>query len=147
MGLAEEIFAEMCVIPPDRDKIVMSLWPALTQKDGVVFLVIGEQGEIQGGILLRFGDLWYSHMKVLDEKLLFISQKYRNMPSGLRRAKSLCDAAKGRADELGVPLYIGVFCTRRTESKMRFYKSQFGESVGGYFLYGPRSGEYRITEG
>ena len=146
LALAEEVYDEMCFVEPDREKIVTLMWPALLQEDGICFVVRGRDKEIQGGILLRTAEPWFSSRKVLDEKLLFISKKYRNMRSGLRRAKLLCDAAKRKADELGIPLCIGVFCTHRTESKMRFYESQFGPSVGGAFLYGATSGDYKMME-
>ena len=146
MALAEEVYGEMCIVSPDREKIVMALWPALLQENGVCFVVVGPDNEIQGGLLLRTGDVWYSNERVLLDNLMFVSKKYRKTATGIRRAKLLCDAAKRKADELGMPLIIGVFNTERTDSKMRFYASQFGSSVGGSFLYGAKLGHYKVTE-
>lgn len=146
MALAEEVYGEMCIVAPDKEKILNTIWPALLQEDGVCFVVVGSDSKIQGGVLIRTGELWFSTEKLLIENLLFISKKYRNTSSGLLRAKLLCNAAKRRSDELGMPLCIGVFSTDRTESKMRFYESQFGSSVGGSFLYGAKSGQYKVAE-
>jgi len=146
MSLAEEVYGEMCILPPDREKIVTHLWGALTQEVGVCFVAVGPDDEIQGGLLLRIGDVWYSNQKVLLDDLMFVSKKYRQTASGIRRAKLLCDAAKKKSEKLGMPLIVGVFNTERTAGKMRFYESQFGASVGGSFLYGAKLGHYEMTE-
>ena len=119
-------------------KLLGEIWDALHLKNGLVGVIRGDDGILQGGILLRMGKMWYSDDTVLEEKAIFIHPDYRSARGG--RARMLCEFAKHTADTLGIPLLIGVLSNHRTEGKVRLYERQFGTPSGAFFLYGARTG-------
>lgn len=138
MSLASRATNENAFIQPDTTKLLEEMWGALNREDGIVG-IIGHQGEVfEGAILLRIGELWYSKEQVLEERAVFVEPEFRNAKGG--RARKLCEFAKEAANELGIPLTIGVLSNSRTEAKIRLYQRMFGEPAGVYFLYGAKTG-------
>ena len=125
-------------VNPNPLKLLHEVWPALNL-DGGIIGVIGEKGKIEGGILLRVITMWYSDEQALEEKAIFIHPDYRSAKGG--RASRLCEFAKRTADQLGMPLLIGVLSNNRTEAKIRMYERQFGKPAGAFFLYGAHTGQ------
>ena len=82
--------------------------------------------------------MWYSDDNVLEEKAIFIHPDYRSAKGG--RARRLCQFSKQVADNLGMPLIIGVLSNHRTAAKVRLYERQFGKPTGAFFLYGATTG-------
>jgi hypothetical protein len=119
--------------------------PALYLWQGLVG-IIGEKGKpIEGAILLRMSQMWYSDDWMLEEKAIFVDPAYRSAKGG--RARKLCEFSKRVANELNVPLIIGVLSNHRTEAKIRLYERQFGAPAGAFFLYNVRTGhEDNVTE-
>lgn len=141
MKLALFASEEMAIAPPNPHKVLNDIWPALTGEAGLVG-VIGEPGEeLEGAILLRISTLWYTDQVVLEEKGLFVNPKYRGAKGG--RATKLCDFAKKAADELGLPLIIGVFSSENSAGKTRMYTRIFGEPSGALWLYNGRTGDWK----
>jgi hypothetical protein len=141
MDLAMAATEENGFLPPAVDKIGQEIWSALNQDRGLCG-VIGKPGEqIEGAVLLRVADEWYTNEKVLLEKGIFIHPDYRAAKGG--RARILCEYSKGISDALNLPLIIGVLSNLRTEAKVRLYKRQFGEPAGAFFLYGAKTGEWQ----
>ena len=131
-------------VNPDKTKLLGELWQALNLSYGMVGIV-GKKGEqIEGAILLRIGPMWYSHDMVLEEKAIFIHPEHRKHRDG--RARKLVEFAKKSADELGIPLLIGVLSNERTEGKIKLYERQLGKQSGAFFLYGAKTGDYSVTE-
>lgn len=138
MHLALDATQENAFISPDVSKLLKTMWGALTRQNGIVG-IIGKPGEaFEGAILLVFGELWYSHEPVLEERAVFVAPEYRNAKGG--RARKLCEFAKTASEELDIPLSIGVLSNSRTEAKIRLYERMFGQPAGVYFLYGAKTG-------
>lgn len=138
MQLALNATQENAFVNPDVQKLLYTMYGALTRQNGIVG-IIGKPGEtFQGAILLVFGELWYSHEPVLEERAVFVAPEYRNAKGG--RARKLCEFAKTASEELGIPLSIGVLSNSRTEAKIRLYERMFGQPAGVYFLYGAKTG-------
>ena len=138
MDLAMNASQELAFVDYDPEKILAEIWAALHQEDGIVG-VIGERGkQIEGAVLLRVGAMWYSSKKVLEEKGIFIHPDFRN--SRAHRGRRLCEFSKRVADQLGMPLIIGILSTDRLEAKARLYERQFGKPSGTFFLYGATPG-------
>jgi hypothetical protein len=138
MDLAMAATQENAFIEPDIQKLLQTMWGALTRKSGIVG-IIGRHGEpFQGAILLVFGELWYSREPVLEERAVFVAPEFRNAKGG--RARKLCEFAKAASEELKIPLSIGVLSNSRTEAKVRLYERMFGQPAGVYFLYGAKTG-------
>jgi GNAT superfamily N-acetyltransferase len=144
MELALLACAENGFVDPNPLRLLGELWPALNREKGIVGMV-GVPGEkLQGAILLRIGQIWYSDQEILEERAVFIHPEYRAAKGG--RARKLCDFSKKVADELGLPLTIGVLSNQRTSGKIRMYERMFGAPAGAYFLYGTRTGAAQAAE-
>lgn len=143
MDLAMQACDENGFVDPNPQKLLAEIWPALNLDDGIVGIIQDEGGGLEGAILLRIGTMWYSDAKVLEEKAIFIHPDYRNAKGG--RARRLCEFSKKTADELGIPLIIGVLSNHRTEAKVRLYERQFGKPSGAFFLYNAQTGAFRAA--
>ena len=140
MDLGMMACAENGVHAPSPERILMDLWPSLHCEGGIVG-VIGLPGhQLEGFVLLRTGTLWYSDSPIVEERIVFVHPKYRSAKGG--RARKLCEFSKKAADELGLPLVIGIVSNSRTKSKVRLYERVFGEPAGAFFLYGARTGAW-----
>lgn len=132
----------------DVESIVAMLRPALYLWEGIVGAIGEPGGRIEGATLLRYSKMWYSSDWLLEEKILFVDPEFRakgKSNSGSTRkvyhAKELCEFAKKTANELNMPLMIGVLSNERTASKVRLYERSFGPSAGAFFLYGTHTGQ------
>jgi GNAT superfamily N-acetyltransferase len=124
--------------------LLKEVYPALCQHHGL-FAVIGPPGgEIQGFVMLRVGTLFYSNRPCLEEKCLWVHPDHRSARGG--RARQLLEFTKKTADELGLPLIIGIMSTKRSAGKVRLYEKMFGEPAGAFFLYGAECGKAREME-
>lgn len=122
----------------DKQKLLDVVWPSL-HFDGGLVGVIGEVGhQMEGVILLRIEQLWYSASPVITEKLVFVHPDYRSAKGG--RARKLCEFSKKVSDELGMPLIIGIVSNDRTKGKIRMYERLLGPAAGAYFLYNGKTG-------
>jgi hypothetical protein len=141
MELAMLACDENGFVEPNPVRLLAEIWPALNREKGIIGFV-GVPGEKpQGAILLRIGNIWYSDQEILEERAVFIHPDFRSAKGG--RARKLCDFSKKVADELGMPLSIGVLSSDRTEGKVRMYERIFGKPSGAYFLYGTRTGTWK----
>jgi len=141
MNLALNVAKENGVFSPDINKVLSEVWPSLHQHFGIVG-VIGEADKpLEGFVLLRIGQQWYNSNEILEERVVYVDKKFRSAKGG--RARKLCEFSKKTADELGLPLIIGVMSNNRTEGKMRLYRRLFGPEVGCFFLYGAKTGNWQ----
>lgn len=143
MELALQGCEENGFVGPSVSKMLQELWTAVNRHAGVVG-VIGALGSLEGAVLLRIGEMWYSDFDVLEEKAIFIHPKFRAAKGG--RARRLCEFSKLVSDRLDIPLIIGVLSNARTEGKMRLYERQFGKPAGGFFLYNAKTGQPGFAE-
>jgi len=141
MDLAMAACDENGFVTPNPVRLLHEIWPALNRDRGIMGIV-GVPGEKpQGAILLRIGNIWYSDQDMLEERAVFIHPDFRAAKGG--RARKLCEFAKKVADELKMPLTIGVLSSQRTAGKVRMYERIFGQPSGAYFLYGVQTGEWK----
>ena len=133
MAAAQAAIAEIGLVNPDPIKVLEDVWPALNQQAGIVGIIGNSSGNVEGGVLLRMGKMWYSDQDVLEERCVFIKPEFRNSKGG--RARKLVEFSKNVAESLGVPLLIGIMSSVRTEAKVRLYERQFGKPQGAVFLY------------
>lgn len=141
MDLALSACSENGFLNPDPEKLLQDIWPSLNRDRGIVGIIGAPKEKIEGAILLRVGELWYSRDNTLEERAVFIAPEYRSAKGG--RARKLVEFAKKTADALVLPLTIGVLSNHRTEGKVRLYKRMFGEPAGAYFLYGAQTGSMK----
>jgi len=126
------------VLAPNPEKLLQDIWPALNRDRGIVG-IIGAPGEqLEATVLLRIGPMWYSDGDVLEERAIFVHPDYRQAKGG--RAARLCEFSKSVADQLGIPLTIGILSSQRTEAKVRMYRRILGEPSGAYWIYNGKTG-------
>jgi GNAT superfamily N-acetyltransferase len=142
MEAALRACSENGFVNPNQVKVLQQVWCGLNLDNGLIG-VIGEPGKLEGGILLRVADIWYSDDKVLEERAIFILPEYRGVKGG--RARRLCEFAKRAAETMDMPLLIGVLSNHRTEAKVRLYERQFGKPTGAFFLYNGRTGSVQAA--
>lgn len=143
MTLALKACDENAWLEPDPAKLAAEIWPALIQDHGICAVIGQESGPIEGVVVLRIGEMFYSSNPCIEEKAVFIDPAFRSAKGG--RAKKLCEYSKQVADTLGMPLIIGVLSNHRTAGKMRLYQRMFGEPAGAFFLYGAKTGSASRT--
>lgn len=140
MRLALSACDENGFLNPNPIKLLEQIWPALNQDHGLCAVIGKPGGTIEGAILLRIGQMWYSDDLTIEERAIFIHPDFRGAKGG--RARKLCEFSKTVADTLGLPLVIGVLSNSRTEAKVRMYERQFGKPSGAFFLYGAKTGQF-----
>lgn len=122
------------------ERLLREIWAALSLDHGMIGVIGAPGGLIEGAVLLRIGAMWYAAEDdvVLEEKAIFIHPSYRQARGG--RAARLCEFSKRMANELGLPLIIGVLSNSRTRAKVKLYERQFGAPAGAFFLYNAKTG-------
>lgn len=141
MELALMAVDENGIAKPDPERLLQEIWPALNLDRGIVGMVRNEEGKLEAAILLRISIMWYSLDEILEERAIFVHPEYRSAKGG--RAARLCEFAKSVADELKLPLLIGVLSNTRTNAKVRMYERQFGTPAGAFFLYKTKTGDWK----
>jgi GNAT superfamily N-acetyltransferase len=143
MRLSIDATRENAFVEPDIEMLQGHVYAALDKQMGLVGVIGGEPGKpLEGMIILRIGNPWYSQEKILDEKAIYVAPEFRSAKGG--RARKLAEWAKTISEKLGIPLAIGVLSNTRTEAKIRLYERVFGAPAGVYFLYNAKTG---LTEG
>ena len=144
MKLAVAAASENGFLDASAELLARELWPALCQDHGLC-AVIGPVGTdaIEGLILLRIGTMFYSTQVVVEEKVCFVYPEFRSAKGG--RARQLCEFGKKVADELGVPLLIGVLSHTRTAGKVKMYSRMFSEPAGAFWLYGAKTTGHTVS--
>jgi hypothetical protein len=144
MKLAIAASQENGFLDASAELLAREIWPALNQDHGLC-AVIGPAGTqtIEGLALLRIGSMWYSYQTVVEEKAIFIYPEFRAAKGA--RARKLCEFSKKVADELDIPLLIGVLSNTRTAGKIRMYERIFGPQAGAFFLHNARTTGHEVV--
>ena len=140
MELATRGYEEMGYSNVSAAKVLQEVWSALSLNKGCCGLIGEPGGVIKAGVLLRIGSPWYSDDAIVEERGIFVHPDYRkpDFKSGNKKygfAAQLCDFSKKFADDLGLPLLVGIQSSHRIEPKIRLYERVFGEQKGAIFVY------------
>lgn len=131
MKLCRQLAKENAMFNIDEEKVREGVEGAINGTGGILG-VIGNLGEIEGMMMIRIAQFWYSNDFYLDELFAFVPPKYRRSEN----AKKLIDWSKNLADDMGLPLFVGIISTTRTEAKVRLYRRMFGDFLGCFFMHG-----------
>ena len=132
MGCEENQFMQH-----DPVLVLQDVWAALNMDKGIVGVIGPVGGDLEGAVLLRIGNIWYSRGLHIEERAIFVHPSYRSVRGG--RAARLAEFSMDCADQLGMPLTIGVLSNHRTEAKVRLYSRVLGKPAGAYWIYWPGS--------
>lgn len=137
MELARLVNNENGVFKMNEEKVRAMVRPALYLQGGIMG-VIGPSNRIEGLVLLRISQYWYSDAAFLEEMCVYVHPDFRAAKGG--RARKLVEFAKKASEKLELPLMIGILSNSRTDAKTRLYERQFGSPAGAFFLYGIKTG-------
>jgi len=137
MELARLVNNENGVFKMNEEKVRSMVRPALYLQGGIMG-VIGPSNRIEGLVLLRISQYWYSDAAFLEEMCVYVHPDFRAAKGG--RARKLVEFAKKASEKLELPLMIGILSNSRTDAKTRLYERQFGSPAGAFFLYGIKTG-------
>lgn len=130
LRLTVELHGENGLMPISPQKVERVIDRYFARENAVIG-VIGEVGDPVAAIYLGVDQLNYTDDWLLVEQFNFVKPEHRRSTY----ARQLIAYAKGVADQMHLPLMIGILSNHRTEAKMRLY-DQMLERAGGYFLYG-----------
>ena len=133
MDMAKEFHREnVATYAVSEEKVRKFMELALSGRGGIIG-VIGDQGALEAAIYLLISTHWYSDAWHLEELINFVRPAFRKS----NNAKELIAFAKRCADELEIPLAIGVISNIRTAAKIRLYERQLAKPAGAFFVYTP----------
>lgn len=101
-------------------------------KQGGIIGVIGPKDNIEAALYLMITRYWYTRDNHLEEIFSFVRPDCRKS----NHARTLIGFAKTCADEIKIPLVIGVMTNQRVVEKVRLYRRSLGFPAGAFFVYG-----------
>lgn len=125
-----ENHAENGQFPLSRMKIEDTVDRVLNNNEGIIG-IIRQNADIESIIVMKIGQFWYTDDLVLEEVMNYVRPAYRRTPN----AKEMIRYAKKCAEELKIPLVIGVTSNVRTQSKIDLYERELGPPWGAYFVH------------
>lgn len=138
MALAMQSTEENAVVPPSEMRVLEHVWSALNQHFGIIGLIEGPDGNLEAGVMLRIGTLWYADEPIIEEKGVFVHPDFRQAKGG--RGSRLLEWCEDFSDRMEIPLIIGVLSTERTKAKVRMYTRHLGDPAGAFWIYNGRTG-------
>ena len=133
LAICEKNWSENGQFPLSMKKVEAMVDRAFSGGGAVIGLV--GDNRIEGLIIMVIGQHWYTDAWTLEEVMNYVLPEYRRST----HAKDMIKFGMRAADELGIPLVIGVVSNERTKAKIELYKRQLGEPSGGYFIYPQKS--------
>lgn len=130
MSLCRLLHAENAAFSRNDDKVRAMLRRAFAQQ-GAAIGVIGPSSAIEGAIILLISSYWYTDDMHIEELFNYVHPDHRRS----HHAKSLLYFAKRCADEMGIPLNIGVMTGKQQAPKLNLYRKVFGWPFGAFWLY------------
>ena len=93
---------------------------------------MNDEGQLVGSLGLHRTSPWYSDSEYLADGWFYVLPEYRKTGVG----KMLIDEAKKFANEVKLPLIIGVFTSEDAETKAQVMQKMGMAMVGGLFAAG-----------
>lgn len=118
------------LLPLDEANARAMFSRAFNRKGGIIG-VIGPSDAIEGMIYLLLTRFWYTGADHLEELFNYVHPDHRKAG----HASTLIRFAKTCADEISIPLAIGVLTNHRMAEKVRLYRRYLGAPAGAFFVY------------
>jgi hypothetical protein len=135
------LHAEVGLLPLDEELVEELLYAFTSHQPtphcanpGMAVVVDGPDGRPVAVLTLRVNQLWYSRQPFLEELFNFVHPQHRRSIY----AKTLVKYARSMADNLGIPLMMGVATNVRTEAKVDLYRRLL-PYTGAFFIYDSRN--------
>lgn len=134
MRLLTIMHAEGGILPLDEMEARKTFNMAFDRQGGILG-VVGEPGDIKAMIFLLISRYWYTSHHHLEELFNFVRPDVRKSKENY--APRMIEFAKKCANEIGIPLLIGVLTNQRMEGKVRLYRRSLGVPAGALFVHFP----------
>jgi hypothetical protein len=129
LELLREMHEEVDLFPYDYDEANDHISKMLNREGGIIGVMIAD-GRLEATVGLRLDRLRYSKRWFLSEMFIFVRPELRKST----RAKCLLQFAKKCAEEMEIPLLLGITSNIRTEAKRKLYERQF-DPMGSFFVH------------
>lgn len=128
-----ELHAENALFPVSPAKVRDAIRHATDRRGGIIALIEGADGRIEASLGAVVEAWWYTTAPSLNEVWNYVRPECRQT----NHAKRLIEFGKTLADQhlCGIPFFMGIISTERTEAKMRLYSRQMSQ-IGGMFAHG-----------
>lgn len=121
VALMHEVFREQPIFKINEEKMRSNIRMATERKGSVIGVIDGPK-EIEGYIIAQLAQYWYTDEWHLEELSNFVHPDYRS--GGAGHARCLIEFAKWFAEQLNMPLIMGILSTKRLAAKARLYARQ-----------------------
>ncbi len=135
MRIARLAAAEGALLDYEEGVALQTIYESLHLHNGIMGVIDGEDGELEGTVLMRIGPPWSGRTQFIEERSIFVHPAFRK--SNGKRARRLIEFAKWTAQRLEMKLMIGVLSNERTAAKVRMYERILGKPAGSFWLYNP----------
>ncbi len=130
LAMCRRLHAENGLFSLNENK-VRDLVRRYYERKGTTIGVVGPIGSPEGVICLMFSEQYYTDDWHLAEVWNFVDEPFR----ASRNAEALVAFAKRCADELRLPLIIGIITRSRTAAKVRLYRRLLGPPAGAFWVH------------
>ena len=129
LQLMRVAFIEQPVFKLNESKMLAKIKEATERRGGVIGVIDGPNG-IEAYLIAVMSNYWYTDEWHLEELSNFVHPDHRRST----HAKSLIEFAKWFAEQLNMPLVMGIMSTQRLDAKIRLYQRQM-KHAGATFVY------------
>ena len=127
--------SENGLAPLNEGMVLAALENMIGRKSCVAGIIDGTTA-LAGSVGLTFAQFWYSNEWHVEELWCFVHPDYRAGKNNEGHARELLKFAVWWANQMGLPLLMGVLSHKRTQAKLRLYQRTL-PMAGGLFLYRP----------
>lgn len=129
LKLMRRAYQEQPIFKLNEDKMLKMIQRATQRTGGILGVIDGPNG-LEGYLLCVLSQHWYTDDWVVDELSNFVDPDHRRSS----HAKNLIEFGKWFAEQMHLPLIMGILSTKRTEAKIRLYRRQV-RPCGGIFVH------------
>lgn len=129
MRLMRRAFDEQPIFALNEQRMRANIRMCTERRGGILGVIDGPNG-IEGYLIAMLGQHWYSDEWHLEELSNFVDPDYRKST----HAKDLINFVKWFAEQLKMPVILGILSTKRLEAKIRLYERQV-RKVGAVFVF------------
>lgn len=130
LAMCRRLHAENGLFSLNEEK-VRDLVRRYYERKGTTIGVVGPVGAPEGVICLMFSEQYYTNDWHLAEVWNFVDEPFRQS----RNAEALVAFAKRCADEVKLPLIIGIITRSRTAAKVGLYRRLLGAPAGAFWVH------------
>jgi hypothetical protein len=128
--------ADNAVAPINPEKVAIKLDDMIARHNAIAGVIDGYTG-FAGSVGLCFARQWYTDDWHIEDLWCFVHPDYRRGLQNKGHLKALIDFSVWWADQLGLPLFMGVLSDHRALGKIRLYQRLLPQA-GAVFAHRPK---------